>query len=77
VAGGAEAGHVASGLGDQDLHGGPANAGDGLQQLNLPRKRAHLLLDPRRQLGDRGLELVDALQVQAAQERVVPCGARK
>lgn len=50
-----------------------ADAGDGLQQLNLVGKRAQLFLDPRRQFGDRGLELVDAFQVQAAQERMVFC----
>lgn len=68
---GAEPGHVSAGLGDDDLRGGLAHAGDGGQLLKLAGKRAHLFLDPGRQFEDRGGELVDALQVQPTQKGMV------
>jgi hypothetical protein len=40
--------------------------GDGLQPLNLAGKRAHLLLDPRREFPDHRGELIDALQMDPA-----------
>src|ERR1019366_10413089 len=68
---GAEPGHVGAGLGDDDLGRGLLDPGDGHQVFNLWGERAHLRLDPRRELLDGGRQLVDARQVQAAQERVV------
>jgi hypothetical protein len=60
---GAEPAHLSAGLGDDDLRGGLAHAGDGGQLLKLAGERAHLVLDPGRQFQDRGGELVNALQV--------------
>lgn len=45
--------------------------GDGLESVEPVRERAHRLLDPRRELLDRGGQLIDTLEVQSAQERVV------
>ncbi len=69
--GGGKAGHVSAGLGNDDLSDALTDPGQGDQVLKLVGERAHLLLDPPRQFQDRRRELVDALQVQAAQEGVV------
>ena len=50
---------------------GLAHPRDRRQVLKLAGKREHLLLNARRQFPDRCGELVDALQMQPAQERVV------
>lgn len=71
VACGREAGHVAAGLRDDGFGDVLADAGDGLQQLKLADEGEHLLVDPVGQLTDRDGEVVDAFQVEAAQERVV------
>jgi hypothetical protein len=63
--------HVTTGLSDDHLNGGLAHPGNSRQLLQLTGKRAHRLLDPHRQFQDRRTELVDALQVQPAQKRVV------
>ena len=70
---GAKPGHVTTGLSDDHLSGGLTHPGNGRQLLQLAGKRAHRLLDPRREFQDRRTELVDALQVQSAQKRVVVC----
>jgi len=71
VSGGGEPGHVTTGLGDDHLSGALPHPRDGLQALDLAGERAHLFLDPGRELLNRRGELVDAVQVQLAQERVV------
>jgi hypothetical protein len=71
VGGGVAAIHVSAGLGDDHLSHGLAHAWDRHQPCQLGRERAHLLLDARRQLSDRRGELVDALQMQPAQKRVM------
>jgi hypothetical protein len=71
VPGAGEAAHVRAGLGDDDLSDGLPHSRDRRQVLKVAGKRAHLLLDPRRQFCDRRGELVDALQTQPAQKRVV------
>jgi hypothetical protein len=50
---------------------GLAHPRDRRQVLKLAGEREHLLLNARRQFPDRRGELVDALQMQPAQERVV------
>ena len=71
VRSGAEAAHVGAGLGDDDLGDGLAHPRDRRQVLKLAGKREHLLLNARRQFPDRRGELVDALQMQPAQKRMV------
>jgi len=53
------------------LRGLLLDTGDGHQSFNLRGERAHLLVDPRRELLDGRGQLVDARQVYAAQEPVV------
>jgi hypothetical protein len=68
---GGETGHVRAGLGDDHLGDGLADSGDGGQLFKLAGKRAHLLLDPGGQLRDRRRQLVDTVQTQSAEERVM------
>jgi hypothetical protein len=68
---GRESGHVHAGLADDGPGCEFANAGDGRQPLTLVGERVGQLADPSVQLVDHGLEVVDMLQVQPAQDRVV------
>ncbi|MCD9146111.1 hypothetical protein LUZ28_29130 [Streptomyces albireticuli] len=68
---GREAGYVGAGLRDEGFGDPLADAGDGLRQLKLAGERERVLLGPRGQLADRRSEVVDAFQVEPAQERVV------
>ena len=71
MAWGGEAFHKHAGLRDDRLRRGTSDAGDGLQQQNLPLPRTHRLLDPAGHLFQEFGELVNQAQVLAAQGRVV------
>ena len=79
VRGGGEHAHVRAGLGDDNVSGQDADPGDGADQVAEPAKGLHDGLDPRGQLGDRRGVLVDQVQVDAHQERMMvgePAGQR-
>lgn len=67
VPGGAEPAHVRAGFGDDDLGPRAADAGDRLQRFKGHRERAHRLLNALGELQDRGVDLVNALQMDPAQ----------
>ena len=77
--GGRELRHVSAGLGDDDVGGAGADAWDRADQVVECAKRLQHHLDPLGQPSDGGGVLIDQVQVQASQERVMrgePAGQR-
>jgi hypothetical protein len=68
---GEELGDGDADLGDHRGGGVPADPGDGGQQVPPALEGLHHLLDPGVQPGDRRLQVVDVVQVQAAHQGVV------
>lgn len=71
VVGGGEAGHVAAGLGDEDLTRAVADAGDGDQQLGQLTKGPHAGVDLGREPVDGRVRGVDAGEHLGDEQRVV------
>jgi len=79
VPGGGEPGHVGTGLGDDDVRGQGGDPGDGADQVVEAAKRFQQRLDPGGQSVDGRGVLVDQVQVDPGEERVVlgePAGQR-
>jgi hypothetical protein len=71
VRGGGEAAHVQADLGDDDVRGDAADAGDLIQPLGRQRERGDLRLDVGLEGGDVGADRIHAVQHRGQQERVM------
>jgi len=63
--------HVRADLGHDDLGGAPVDPGGGVQQRHLLSVRADHLADPRRERGDRLVQVVDVGQDLGDQQPVM------